>query len=32
MNQRKKITASRPGKQLWLRLIKADSQSEINLR
>jgi hypothetical protein len=31
-NQRKKITASRPGKQLWLRLIKADSQSEINLR
>jgi hypothetical protein len=32
MNQGKKIITSRPKKQLWLRLIKANSQSEINLR
>ena len=32
MNQGKRIITSRPKKQLWLRLIKANSQSEINLR
>jgi hypothetical protein len=32
MNQGKKIMTSRPKKQLWLRLVKASSQSEINLR
>ena len=32
MSQGKKIITSRPKKQLWLRLTKANSQSEINLR
>jgi hypothetical protein len=31
-NQSRKIMTSRPKKQLWLRLTKASSQSEINLR
>jgi hypothetical protein len=32
INQGKKIITSRPKKQLWLRLIKANSQSGIRLR
>lgn len=32
INQGRKIITSRPKKQLWLRLVKASSQSKINLR
>jgi hypothetical protein len=32
LNRGKKIITSRPQKQLWLRLVKASSQSDVNLR
>lgn len=32
MSRGKKIITSRPKKQLWLRLVKASSQSDVNLR